>query len=168
MTTLRYKDYQGSVEFEDGHLVVRILHIDDLITTNIDSATAAQKAFEELVDDYVATCAELGKEPCKTFKGSFNVRVSPELHRLIAMAAADLGDTMNAWIMRAMEAHIERQKTKKVALESIFVRHAVAEQPSTNRDYSQLPPPRPHAPRREREAYRPALLPPALERQRAN
>jgi hypothetical protein len=31
MTVLKYKDFQGSVCFEDGTLVLRILHIDDLI-----------------------------------------------------------------------------------------------------------------------------------------
>ena len=59
MTALHYKEFQGSVEFEDGLLVVRILHIDDLVMTEIDSAAMAQAAFQELVDDYVRTCAEL-------------------------------------------------------------------------------------------------------------
>jgi predicted HicB family RNase H-like nuclease len=113
MSALRYKDFQGSVEYEDGRLIIRILHIDDFITTEIDSASGAQAAFAELVEDYLATCAELGKEPCKPFKGSFNVRVTPELHRQAAMAAAELRESMNAWISKAMEARIERQKTKK-------------------------------------------------------
>lgn len=53
MTALHYKEFQGSVEFEDGRLIVRILHIDDLVMTEIDSAAMAQAAFQELVDDYV-------------------------------------------------------------------------------------------------------------------
>jgi predicted HicB family RNase H-like nuclease len=113
MTALHYKGFQGSVEFEDGRLVIRILHIDDLIATEIDSASQAQSAFEELVDDYVATCEELGKEPCKPFKGSFNIRIPPELHRQAAIAAADANESLNAWITAAIKAHSERQKTKK-------------------------------------------------------
>ena len=54
MTTLQYKGFHGSVEFEDSRLVIQILHIDDIIATEIDSASAAQTAFEELVDDYLA------------------------------------------------------------------------------------------------------------------
>jgi predicted HicB family RNase H-like nuclease len=110
MSVLRYKDYQGSVDFEDDRLIIRILHIDDFITTEIDSASKAQAAFAELVDDYLATCAELGKEPCKPFKGSFNVRVTPELHRCVAMAAAAADESMNAWIAKALEAGVEHQK----------------------------------------------------------
>jgi predicted HicB family RNase H-like nuclease len=112
MSALRYKDFQGSVDFEDDRLIIRILHIDDLVTTEIDSASTARAAFAELVEDYLATCAELGKQPCKPFKGSFNVRVTPELHRQVAMAAADVGESMNAWISNALEARIERQKAK--------------------------------------------------------
>jgi predicted HicB family RNase H-like nuclease len=113
MTALHYKEFQGSVEFEDGRLVIRILHIDDLVTTEIDSAAQAQAAFAELVDDYVQTCVDLNKEPCKPFKGTFNVRVTPEIHRQTAMAAADNGQTMNGWIADALEFAVERQKARK-------------------------------------------------------
>jgi predicted HicB family RNase H-like nuclease len=115
MSVLRYKDYQGSVDFEDDRLIIRILHIDDFITTEIDSASKAQAAFAELVDDYLGTCAELGKEPCKPFKGSFNIRVTPELHRQVAMAAAEVDESMNAWIAKALEARVEHQKAMKAA-----------------------------------------------------
>jgi predicted HicB family RNase H-like nuclease len=115
MSVLRYKDYQGSVEFEDDRLIIRVLHIDDFITTEIDSASKAQPAFAELVEDYLATCTELGKEPCKPFKGSFNVRVTPELHRQVAMAAAEVNESMNAWIAKALEARVEHQKAMKAA-----------------------------------------------------
>jgi predicted HicB family RNase H-like nuclease len=107
MTTLRYKDYQGSVTYEDGTLVLQILHIDDFITTECDSATDAPNAFEALVDDYLATCAQVGKEPNRPFKGSFNVRVSPDLHRRAAMAAADERLSLNAWVERAIAQRFE-------------------------------------------------------------
>ena len=113
MTTLRYKDFQGSVDFVDGRLLLQILHIDDVITTEVDSAAEAQSAFEELVDDYLSTCAETGAEPCKPFKGSFNVRVTPELHKQIAMAAVEEHGSMNAWIESALESKLEARKTNE-------------------------------------------------------
>jgi predicted HicB family RNase H-like nuclease len=117
MSVLRYKDYQGSVDFEDDRLIIRILHIDDFITTEIDSASKAQAAFAELVDDYLTTCADLGKEPCRPFKGSFNIRVSPELHRQVAMAAAEANESMNAWIAKALEGHVAHQKAMKTVVD---------------------------------------------------
>jgi predicted HicB family RNase H-like nuclease len=119
MSTLHYKEFQGSVEFEDSVLVIRILHIDDLVTTEVDSASRAQVAFEELIDDYLVTCAELGKEPCRPFRGSFNVRVTPELHRQVSMAAAEAGESMNSWVSQALEARIETQTSKKTSLHGL-------------------------------------------------
>ena len=107
MTTLRYKDYQGSVTYEDGRLVIQMLHIDDFITTECESAAGAQTAFEELVDDYLETCAELKKEPSKPFKGTFNVRIPPALHRQAAMKAAERGESLNAFIARALQTCLE-------------------------------------------------------------
>ena len=103
MSTVRYRDYQGVVEFDNGKLLVRILHIDDLITTEVDRASEVQAAFDELVEDYLATCAELGKDPEKPFKGLFNVRIPSELHKQAAFAAASEDVTLNAYVMAALE-----------------------------------------------------------------
>jgi predicted HicB family RNase H-like nuclease len=106
MTILSYKGYQGSIEYEDGQLIVQLLHIDDFITTTVDSASQAEGAFRELVDDYLATCEESGRAPNKPYKGSLNIRMPPELHRRAAMAAASAGVSLNAWIVRACEAAV--------------------------------------------------------------
>jgi len=119
MTHLRYKDYQGSVTFVDGTLFIQILHIDDLITTECENAPLAQAAFEDLVDDYIQTCAEMNKSPSKPFKGSFNVRIPPYLHRSIAMQASEGGETMNQWIQKALEEKIERATSYKRLLSSV-------------------------------------------------
>jgi predicted HicB family RNase H-like nuclease len=131
MSALLYKDFQGSVEFEDGRLIIRILHIDYLVTTEIESASNAQTAFEELVDDYLETCAQLGKKPSKPFKGSINVRIPVELHRKVAMAAADIGESMNSWIADALRAYVERQKAKKAIFDRQFVRRVIHRAPVT-------------------------------------
>jgi DNA end-binding protein Ku len=106
MSVLRYKDYQGGVEFDKGSLIVRVLHIDDLITTEIDNASEAQAAFVELVDDYIASCVALGKQPCKPFKGSFNIRISSNLHKKAAFAAIEEGETLNSFVESAIEAKL--------------------------------------------------------------
>jgi predicted HicB family RNase H-like nuclease len=110
MTVLKYKDFQGSVSFEDGRLVIQILHIDDLIVAECDSASKVEQTFQELVDDYLETCAASGKEPCKPFRGSFNVRVDPHLHKEAAMAAAAERGSLNAWVEAAMREHLNQTK----------------------------------------------------------
>jgi predicted HicB family RNase H-like nuclease len=107
MKTVKYKDYQATVEFDDGKLFVKVLHIDDLLIGECDSAAEAENTLIELVEEYLLDCKELGKEPCKPFKGTLNVRLTPELHRQAAMSAADAGQTLNAWIMSAVSEKVE-------------------------------------------------------------
>jgi non-homologous end joining protein Ku/predicted HicB family RNase H-like nuclease len=109
MSTVRYRDYQGGVEFEDGKLVLRILHIDDLITTEVDSASEVEAAFAELVEDYLASCAELDRAPDRPFKGLFNVRIPPLLHKQVAFAAANEALTLNAFVLSALEEKLGSQ-----------------------------------------------------------
>lgn len=103
MTTLTHRGYQGAVEYEDGTIVIQLLHIEDFITATCDSAKEVDAVFKELVDDYLATCAELGKEPNKPYKGSLNIRMEPEFHREIAMAAVSAGVSLNTWIVSALQ-----------------------------------------------------------------
>lgn len=106
MSTVRHGDYQGEVQFEDGKLVLRILHINDLITTEVDSAAEVQSRFAELVEDYLASCAELGRSPDRPFKGLFNVRIPPVLHKEVAFAAADEQVTLNAYVMSTLQEKV--------------------------------------------------------------
>jgi predicted HicB family RNase H-like nuclease len=107
MKTIQYKGYQASVEFEDGTLFIKILHIDDLLVAECDTASEAQKTVEELIDAYLEDCRALGRQPAKPFKGSFNVRMPPELHRRVAMAAAEKKQSLNAWISAAAVEHLQ-------------------------------------------------------------
>jgi len=110
MTVLKYKEFQGSVSFEDGTLVLQILHIDDLIVAECNCASKVEQTFQELVDDYLETCAATGKEPCKSFRGSFNVRVDPHLHKEAAMSATAERVSLNAWVESAMRERLNQTK----------------------------------------------------------
>ncbi len=121
MTVLKYKDYQGSVTYEDGRLVIKILHIDDIYVSEISNASKALAAFEDLVEDYIETCKELGKEPAKPFKGSFNVRVSPELHKNAAMAALQLGQSLNSFVEDALDRYLEETSQDDEAVKATVV-----------------------------------------------
>lgn len=110
MKPLQYKGYLGSVEcsVDDDCLYGCILYIDDLVNYEAASPLELKQAFEEAVDDYLAICAEQGKSPEKSFKGSFNVRVPPELHRDAAKQAALYGETLNEFITQAVREKVAR------------------------------------------------------------
>jgi predicted HicB family RNase H-like nuclease len=109
MTTLPpYKGFQASVEYDDGVLLISILHINDSVSDTCNEASEALSTFHDLVDDYIQTCAELGEEPNKPFKGSFNVRIGPTLHRNAAMMAASRQLTLNMWVADAIREKLQR------------------------------------------------------------
>lgn len=107
MKTVSYKGYQASVEYEEGTLFVKVLHISDLLVAECDKASEAEGAARALIDDYLETCRELGRNPEPPFKGSFNVRMTPEQHRKVAMAAAEDGVSLNAWVCQAVTEKLD-------------------------------------------------------------
>jgi len=113
MRTITYKGYQASVEFDDGALFVKVLHIDDILIAECDKASQAEAVAHELIDDYLEDCREEGREPSVPFKGSFNVRVAPEIHKRSAVAAAEMGVSLNAWIGTAIQEKLECSNLSK-------------------------------------------------------
>lgn len=101
---LSYKEYHGSVEVsvDDGVLHGHILFINDLVTYEADTVEQLREEFVAAVDDYLETCREIGKEPDKEFKGTFNVRVGPETHKAATIAARLEGISLNEFTRRAL------------------------------------------------------------------
>ena len=96
-SVMKYKDYIGSVEFseEDQIFYGKVLGIHSLISYEGESAKELIQDFHEAVDDYLELCAGKWIEPEKAYKGSFNVRISPDLYRSIAIHAIQDGMTLN-------------------------------------------------------------------------
>ena len=59
-------------------------------------------SFHQSIDNYLAVCAKIGKEPDKEFKGSFNVRLPAEMHRQAALAAAREHISLNQFVQKAL------------------------------------------------------------------
>ncbi|HBN83949.1 MAG TPA: hypothetical protein DDZ89_08905 [Clostridiales bacterium] len=58
------------------------------------------------VDDYLDLCRKKGIEPEKTYRGSFNVRISPEFHKNLVIYSASHGQTLNATVEEAIRRFI--------------------------------------------------------------
>ena len=106
---IRDKGYYGSIEFsdEDNVFFGRIIGVNDRITYEGDSVDTLRRDFEEAVDEYLETCSQLGKEPEKTYKGTFNVRINSSLHRQLAFFSASNGKTLNSAVEEAIRRYIE-------------------------------------------------------------
>lgn len=103
--TIQYKGYIGSVEFseEDSIFYGKVMGIRSLISYEGESARELLENFHGAVDDYLESCKAEGKEPEVAFKGSFNIRLSPELHKRIYIYAAAHQMSMNRYIEEILE-----------------------------------------------------------------
>ena len=87
----------------------KIIGTADLVTFEGESVVQLKKAFNEAVEDYLVLCKKAGKEPEKTYKGSFNVRLSPELHRQTAILAKKMNVSLNSFVEKAIIDEIASQ-----------------------------------------------------------
>ena len=101
---LSYKNYNGIVEYskEDHCLFGKVVGIKSLLSYEGDSVKALEQDFQNVVDAYLADCQERNVEPEQPYKGTFNVRISPELHRNIAVYAMEHGKSLNAAVEEAI------------------------------------------------------------------
>lgn len=105
---LEYKGYYGTVEFSstDKVLFGKVIGVNSLISFEGDSVQSLKEDFEGAIDDYLEMCAEKGIEPEKAYRGSFNVRVSPELHKTLVLYSASHGQTLNSTVEEAIKHHV--------------------------------------------------------------
>jgi predicted HicB family RNase H-like nuclease len=108
--TLQHKGYEGSVLYsaEDNCLHGRLLGIRDMVSYGGNNLKELQKNFHDAVDEYLAFCKESGKEPNVPYKGTFNVRVTPDLHRRVATLAERKNKKLNTVVNEALEAYLEK------------------------------------------------------------
>lgn len=112
---LQYKTYLATVHFsaEDEVFYGEIIGINDLVSFEGTTVKELKEAFHEAVDDYIATCKELGKEPEKTYKGSFNVRIPMELHRQAAIYASVKKISLNDLVRQAIDIVVNKAPDKQ-------------------------------------------------------
>lgn len=116
---LQYQNYHASVHYstEDEVFYGRILGINDLVSFEGASVSELKSAFEEAVLDYLETCKEIGKEPEKTYKGTFNVRVPASLHKEASIFASVHNITLNEFVKVAMAFALKKKDEINRSLE---------------------------------------------------
>lgn len=102
--TIEYKGYVGSVEFseEDGVFFGKVQGIRALLSYEGTTAKELISDFHGVIDDYLAVSEFQGAEPEKAYKGSFNIRISPELHKKAAVYAAARNISLNRLVAESL------------------------------------------------------------------
>jgi len=115
---MEYKGYIGKISYstEDEVFFGTIHGINDLITFEGDSVSELKKAFHESVDEYLEMCERLQKSPEKAYKGQFNVRIDPDLHKAIALKATLLNISINQYVEIALAKCISGEYDKLLSI----------------------------------------------------
>ena len=101
---MSYKNYNGTVEYseEDECLFGKVIGIKSLISYEGSSVRELKQDFQRAVDEYLVDCQERGIVPETPYKGTFNVRINPDLHRLIALYAIRNNKSLNSAVEEAI------------------------------------------------------------------
>lgn len=120
---LEYKGYHTRIEFDNETFSLRgkIEGIGDLVNFSSKDVTTIEKEFHDAVDDYLEFCAEVGKEPDKEYKGTFNIRIEPELHKKLAMKAFKENESLNATVEKAIKAYLNENSQSSIQEETILI-----------------------------------------------
>lgn len=109
---MEYLGYHASVEYdpEDRIFIGKVCGITDSLNFHGTTVDELENMFHQSIDNYLELCKELGKKPDKEYKGSFNVRISPELHKQVSIKATENKLTLNQFVARALEEALEPRK----------------------------------------------------------
>lgn len=102
---LSYKGYHGTVEYslKDKILYGKVIDIKSLISYEGTTIEELTNDFKGAVDDYLELCKEHNESPERSFTGNFNVRITPELHRQLALYAESHHESLNASVNDAVK-----------------------------------------------------------------
>ena len=108
---MEYKGYVGVVEYDDKAKIFHgeVINTRDVITFQGKSVDEIEKAFHDSVDDYLDWCQKDGVSPEKPYSGRFNLRLPPELHKEVAIAAKKRKLSINSFVEQALHDEINAQ-----------------------------------------------------------
>lgn len=105
MTTMHHEGYVATIELDEdaGLFHGEVINTRDVLTFQGRTLDDLRAAFADTIADYVEWCRERGKEPERPYSGNFLLRLSPDLHRRIATAAARAGKSVNAYVAETLD-----------------------------------------------------------------
>lgn len=117
---MEYKGYVGvpRVDSEAGVIRGRVINTRDTITFQGASVAEATAAFRDSVEDYLEFCASRGESPDRPFSGKFILRLSPTLHRELALEAQRRGMSLNKMAGLALMRLARKSARKAPSLSS--------------------------------------------------
>ena len=108
MNLMKYEDYQAKIEYDEDLDQFRgeILGLNGGADFYGKNPKELRTEFKKSLEVYLAVCKEKGIEPRRNFSGKFNLRISPELHERLAIAAQAEGKSINSIAQEALQIRV--------------------------------------------------------------
>lgn len=110
MKAMTYRGYAARIEYDadDRIFVGRVAGITDIAVFHGATVDELETAFHELVDHYLEVSERTGRPAQKPYSGKLSLRVDPETHAAMAMAAKLAGTSINQWCASVLEEAAHR------------------------------------------------------------
>jgi predicted HicB family RNase H-like nuclease len=104
MKHLEYKGYTGTIEYstEDGLLYGKVIGINSILSYEGVTGVELEADFRNVIEEYLKDCNESGRKPERPFKGTFNVRISSELHRAAVLKSMELNTSLYNFVSESI------------------------------------------------------------------
>ena len=108
MNLMKVDGYNARIEYDEEKDLFRgeILGLSggaDFYGSNPDEL---RREFRQSLAIFLEVCKEKGIEALKHYSGKFNLRISPELHERLAIAAEAQGKSINTFVQEAIQNSI--------------------------------------------------------------
>lgn len=102
---MKYKGYFGRVQYDDEEKKFRgeVLGINDTMNFQGKTVEELEQSFKASIDVYLDLCGQRGEKPEKTFSGTFNLRIDPDLHAKLSIKAKAAGMSLNSYIAEKLK-----------------------------------------------------------------
>jgi predicted HicB family RNase H-like nuclease len=111
---LRYKEWVARIDLEpyENVFVGRVLAINHDVSFSGSNVLILKKAFAKAIDDYLEDCRVNDELPEKPYRGEFNIMLSQNIHRKIAIASAYKNMSLDDFIRYAIEYTLANSKDR--------------------------------------------------------
>ena len=105
---MTYEGYQAKIEFDEDLDLFRgeILGLTGGADFYGKNPKELRSEFKKSLQIFLEVCREKGIEPRRNYSGKFNLRIPPELHERLAIAAQAAGKSINALAQEALQQRV--------------------------------------------------------------
>ncbi len=108
MNTMHVDGYNAKIEYDEELDLFRgeILGLNGGADFYGKNPKELRTEFKKSLQVFLEVCKEKGIDPKRNFSGKFNLRISPELHEQLALAAQAEGKSINMVAQEALQLRV--------------------------------------------------------------